>query len=135
VEQAAALAPDWLRRLAACGGEDPAPILRLSRANAARLQRLRDGMDSDMPPHELGYRLGAQDAVDILALRAALGTREIEPAAADIARSASTRTFPLSAADLMPAYSGPALGDRLRSLENEWIASGLTLSKADLLAP
>ena len=134
VEEAATLAPDWLRRLAALGGEDPAPRLRLSRADAARLALLRDGMDAGAPPHELGYRLGATAAADILALRAALGTREPDPADLAQARTAAGQTFPVTAADLMPALSGPALGQRLKALEDRWIASRFALSRADLLA-
>ncbi len=94
VEQAAGLPPDWLRRLAALGGEDPAPRLKLSRADTARLTRLRDGMESDTPLHDLAYRLGAQDALDILALRAALGTREIDPAQAETVSQAATSGSP-----------------------------------------
>jgi poly(A) polymerase len=135
VEEAATLAPDWLRRLAALGGEDPAPRLRLSRADAARLALLRDGMESETPPHELGYRLGATAAADILALRAALGSRELDPVQAQIARDAARQTFPVTAADLMPTLSGPALGQRLKALEDRWIVSRFSLSRADLLAP
>ena len=133
VEQAAALQPDWLRRLAALGGEDPAPRLKLSRADAARLTRLCDGMESDTPLHELAYRLGATDALDILALRAALGTREIDPVQAETVTHAAAQRFPVTAADLMPAFSGPALGDRLKQLENRWLASQFRLTKTDLL--
>jgi poly(A) polymerase len=133
VEQAAALKPDWLRRLAALGGEDPAPRLKLSRADTARLMRLRDGMESDTPLHALAYRLGAQDAFDILALRAALGTREIEPEQAEAVSHAAAQHFPVTAADLMPRLLGPALGDKLKELENRWLASRFTLTKAELL--
>jgi poly(A) polymerase len=134
VEQGAALPPDWLRRLASLGGADPADRLHLSRADAARLRRLRDGMEDDMPPHELGYRLGAGDAACILALRAALGAREIDAGALQDARAGAAARFPVTAADLMPALSGPALGQRLRLLENRWIASRFALTRADLLA-
>jgi len=133
VEQAANLAPDWLRRLAALGGEDPAPRLKLSRTDTARLARLRDGMESEMPPHDLGFRLGAQDALDILALRAALGTREMDPVQAETLSDAAAPRFPVTAADLMPALSGPALGQILKELENRWLASRFRLTKADLL--
>jgi poly(A) polymerase len=34
----------------------------------------------------------------------------------------------------MPALSGPALGQRLKALEDRWIASRFTLTRADLLA-
>jgi poly(A) polymerase len=134
VEEAASLPSDWLRRLAALGGEDPSPRLKLSRADTARLQRLRDGMEGDMPAQELGYRLGARDALDILALRAALGTREIDPVQAQQALSATHATFPVKAADLMPDLQGPALGERLKTLEDRWIASGFSLTKTELLA-
>jgi poly(A) polymerase len=134
VEQAANLSPDWLRRLAALGGQDVAVRLKLSRADVARLQRLRDGMDSEMQAHELGYRLGAQDALDILALRAALGTREIDPDLARSVQTAAQQRFPVTAADLMPTLQGPALGQRLKALEDRWIASAFTLTRSDLLA-
>ena len=134
VEEAATLAPDWLRRLAALGGDDPSPRLRLSRADAARLAHLRDGLESETPAHDLGYRLGAIAAADILALRAALGTRELDPLDLAAAREAARQTFPVTAADLMPAYAGPALGQRLKLLEDRWIASRFTLTRADLLA-
>jgi poly(A) polymerase len=134
VEQTANLAPDWLRRLAALGGEDPSVRLRLSRADSARFARLHDGMESDTHLREIGYRFGAHDALDILALRAALGTREIDPKLAATVADAANRIFPVTAADLMPALSGPALGERLRELESRWIASGFSLSRADLLA-
>jgi len=39
----------------------------------------------------------------------------------------------LKAADLMPDYQGPALGKRLAELEDRWIASGFSLTKAQLL--
>jgi poly(A) polymerase len=33
----------------------------------------------------------------------------------------------------MPALHGPALGERLKSLQRRWLASGLRLDKAALL--
>jgi hypothetical protein len=33
----------------------------------------------------------------------------------------------------MPDYEGAALGDRLRVLENHWIASGFRLAREDLM--
>jgi len=50
-----------------------------------------------------------------------------------VARGAGAR-FPVSAADLMPAYEGPALGARLRELEERWIDSGFAASRDELLA-
>ena len=45
-----------------------------------------------------------------------------------LARAAEAR-FPLRAADLMPALSGPALGAALREAEAAWIASGFALDR------
>ncbi|TKA95670.1 CCA tRNA nucleotidyltransferase, partial [Cereibacter changlensis] len=41
--------------------------------------------------------------------------------------------LPVSAADLMPALQGAALGARLREIEARWIASGFRLSREALL--
>lgn len=133
VEEVAGLPPDPVRRLAALGGEDVAEALRLSREQASRRALLRELMQSEVGPGELGYRHGAEIAVDVLALRAALGTREIEPEQAELARTAAGYTLPVTAADLMPEYEGPALGARLREIEARWIASGFALSAAELL--
>lgn len=132
VEQAMGLPPDPLRRLAILGGEDVAERLRLSRAEAARLVRLTTAMNGDMPPGELGYRLGAAAALDVLALRAALSGRESEPDKADQARHGADQSFPVTASDL-PGLTGPAIGARLRAMEDRWIASGFGMSKVTLL--
>lgn len=51
---------------------------------------------------------------------------------AAVERGAAAR-FPVAAADLMPALTGPALGARLRALEERWIASDFRLDRAALL--
>ncbi len=48
-------------------------------------------------------------------------------------RPAPRPGFRCSAADLMPAYTGAALGAELARLEAEWIASDFTLDRAALL--
>ncbi len=133
VEQAAGLPPAPIRRLAALGGEGAPDRLRLSGAEAARLARLQEAMSSDTPPGVLGYRLGAQEALDVLALRAAMGGQEIDTVQAQDARDGAGQSFPLRAADLMPGYEGPALGAELRRREAAWIASGFSLGRDDLL--
>ena len=56
-----------------------------------------------------------------------------DPAAEEaLARGAAAR-LPITAADLIPAYEGAALGARLAALEARWIASGFTLTRQDLL--
>lgn len=133
VEQAAGLPPDPIRRLAILGGEDAADLLRLSRAEAARLLRLTRAMGNETGPAALGHALGAVGAMDVLALKAALSGREIEPERADLAHFGAGQVFPVTAADL-PELVGKTLGDRLRVLQARWISSGFAITKAALLA-
>jgi poly(A) polymerase len=126
-------APHALRRLAALGGEDTPGRLRLSRAEARRLTLLRDGASSTMPPAEIGYRYGATDGMDMLLLRAALLDTPLDPIASDMLERGANAKFPVKPTDLMPDYTGPALGQKLQELEDRWIASGFTLSREDLL--
>ena len=122
-----------LRRLVALGGEDISDRLRLSRAEARRLTLLRDGASSTMPPAEIGYRYGVTDGTDMLLLRAALLDVPLDPDAPGNLERGANATFPVKPADLMPDYTGPALGQKLQELEDRWIASGFTLSREDLL--
>ena len=124
-------AQDWLARLAVLGGEPES--LRLSRSELARLSLIREEIGSLRSPKELGYRHGFILAEAIILCRAAIF--EIDPPElwqAD-AQMGADAVFPVAAADLMTAYQGKALGDRLRMLEQTWIDSGLMLSKAELL--
>lgn len=126
-------APDPMRRLAALVADTPADALRLSRADAARHAAIAQSARSGQGAAELGHRLGAGTAADALLVRAALtGAPPPRDWQAEIARGAAAR-FPVAAADLMPALQGPALGDRLRALHDRWIASGLALTRDDLL--
>ena len=133
VEQVAGLMPDPMRRLAALGGEDMARALRLSNAEAAKLARLREGLENTLSAKVLGYHFGASEALDILALRAASFEQEIDPVQAELVKFGAAQTCPVRAADLMPGLQGPALGQALKTLESRWIASDFTLSKAALL--
>ncbi|MEM6464793.1 MAG: CCA tRNA nucleotidyltransferase [Pseudomonadota bacterium] len=130
-EKSLGLDPDPLRRLAVLGGEMPDQSLRLNRKDARRLAVLRESTEAE--PAVLGYHHGAQAALDLLCLRsAAAGTEPDVSWRSEIARGAEAQ-FPVAAEDLMPAYQGPALGQHLRALEETWIASGFTLSRAQLL--
>ena len=128
VEEQADLTPDPIRRLAVLGG-DPLSTFRLSNIQAKHLAQLK----SDMPHVEAAYRFGAALALDRLAIEAASLGHEIDSNMAKNAIFAAQQIFPLKAADLMPALSGPALGQALRAAEARWIASGFTLTKAELL--
>ena len=129
----ASIAPNWLRRLAVIGGENVAQNLRLSRQENTDLGHIRDNIGSLEPTTQLGYHHGFDLARDILLARAALLETPL-PAdwQADIMRGAQA-VFPVSAADLMPALQGPALGNHLHMLKARWIASGFTMDREALL--
>jgi poly(A) polymerase len=126
------LPPRWLRRLAVLGGQDVADRLRLARAEAQALDRLRAALA--LPLRECAWRHGAEVATDAaLVLAASLGAPLPDGWQAAIAHAAVQR-FPVTAADLMPQVQGAELGSRLKAMEARWIASGFTLSRAALLA-
>ncbi len=132
VEQAAGMTPDWHRRMASLGGEDVAQILRLSKADATRLALLQDALEGTTPPHALGFNHGAEVALDGLALRAASFDREIADADIEAARHGVAQVFPLTAADLMPDLTGPAIGQAMRAAQKNWIASHFKLTREEL---
>lgn len=127
-----ALAPDWRRRLAVLGGENPGQCLKLSRAEARDLAALRGAAGGMQSPAALGFVLGADLGASAVLARAALLEAPL-PAhwQAEVARGAGAR-FPASAADL-PHLSGPALGARLAELRAIWLREGLALSLDELL--
>lgn len=124
---------DWLRRLAALGGEDPTDSLRLSRTEARDLAALRDAISNVETPAVLGWRLGFSRAVDALLLRAAVLQSPLTLLALQASRRGAQTRFPVTAADLMPDLQGEALGAHLKALEARWLASDLTLTREDLL--
>ena len=124
----------WLCRLAVLGGEDPTEHLRLSRAEAATLGQIQAGIGTVAAPDVLGWLNGLSLAGDILHARAAVFEAPLPPLWHDDAVRGANAVFPVSAADLMPELQGPALGQKLKKLQDRWLASGLTLTKADLLA-
>jgi poly(A) polymerase len=125
--------PDPMRRLAILGGEDVFDALRLSRAEAQTLARMRERMAGTAGPGELGFRHGEELARDILLLRAALAGHPVEPGHWALLKSGANAEFPLKAADLMPGFSGPALGAELLRLEQVWIDSGFAMTRDELL--
>jgi poly(A) polymerase len=73
-------------------------------------------------------------ARDIVLLRAAAFGQAPDADALAEARAGADAVFPLRAADLLPDFQGPALGAELDRLERAWIASGFTLTAAELLS-
>jgi poly(A) polymerase len=133
LEARIAARPDAMRRLAALGGDDVVARLRLSRAEARRLAQLREAGSSTMGAGELGYRYGPDPGRDALLLRASRSSHALDPDEIKALDRGAGAKFPVKANDLKPAYTGPALGRRLRELEARWIASDFTLTRADLL--
>ena len=127
------LSPDPIRRLAALGGTDVEIALRLSKVQARLLIQYRDGVGSMAGAGELGYRLGADVAKGIIALRCAYSGSPPVNEMLDRVVAGSAAKFPIKASDLMDVFSGPALGKRLKELEAEWIASNFTKTKEQLL--
>jgi poly(A) polymerase len=126
--------PHWQRRLVVLGGQDWDNALRLSRSEQGLMARLRDQVGNALSPAALGWRLGPDAGADAVLARAAVLEGPLpDDWKADVARGAASR-FPVTAADLMPALAGPALGAKLAELESRWLASDLRLSRDDLLA-
>lgn len=125
--------PDAMRRLAVLGGDDPAARFRLSRDEKKQLQILSTEIGNPTTVQELAYRHGADMAWDIEMLRAAIFERALPDSLAKDLDLGASAVFPVTAADLMPDLQGPALGARLKELEQTWINSGFSLSREQLL--
>ncbi|MEO1537417.1 MAG: CCA tRNA nucleotidyltransferase [Pseudomonadota bacterium] len=130
LEETLGVPADPMRRLAVLGGETES--LRLSRLQARQVAALRDNLMLD--PSELGYRLGAEIGRDVLLVAGALLGKKVDLYDLAKVRAATSLTFPLKAADLIPEFEGRALGERLKVLEQAWIESGFTLSRDALLS-
>ena len=133
VEKLLGISPEPIRRLASLGGDDIESTLRLSKAQSRQLKAMRDGIGSMTGVVELGYRLGESLAIGIYGLRCAFaGTPPAEETANEI-KAAAKQKFFIKAADLNDQFTGPALGQKLKELEAEWIASGFQKTKSQLL--
>ncbi|KIC40392.1 poly(A) polymerase [Ruegeria sp. ANG-R] len=134
LEQDAGASPEAIRRLAAIAPVEVARTLRLSRAQLQRLTRMRDEAMATTSVAELGYRYGAAGGLHETLLR---GAFQEQPWSGDLIEAlehGAAASFPIKAVDLIPAFSGPALGAKLAELEARWIASDFALSREELLA-
>ncbi|MEQ6202913.1 CCA tRNA nucleotidyltransferase [Sulfitobacter sp. HNIBRBA2951] len=125
--------PDWVGRLVALGGEDVPTRLRLSRAETRKYDLVKSAAYDGMSLLETSFEHGTEIATQAYLLQSALS--ETPPQAEMMARitHAAEQKFPVTAADLMPEFQGPALGTRLADLKAAWIASGFALTKSQLL--
>lgn len=124
---------DPIRRLSLLGGQNVAKALRLSKKDAKRLEDLRDGIGSTAGIGEFAYKLGADAALSITLLRAAMFETPLPDGFEQDIAAGAAASFPIKPADLMPEFFGPELGSQLRKLEARWIASGYSLTREDLL--
>lgn len=129
-EEIAGVQPDPIARLAVLGSEVDTKRLRFAKKQAAQYQAYSN---LQLGAAVVGYKL-ADLAASYLAVQATMFEQELDSNKVEIAKNASTKTFPIKANDLMDRFEGPALGEKLRELEKQWIDSGFTLSKEDLLA-
>ena len=132
LEQNFGFVPDAIRRMAAIAVFDGTE-LRLSKKEQRRLAQYQSLISTNESASELGYRHGSDIARDVLLLRAALMEIPLKSDVLEAAETGAAQTCPVNAGDLMPDYSGAALGEKLREIEGRWIASGFTLSKTELL--
>jgi poly(A) polymerase len=132
-ERQADIEPDPIRRLAILGGEDVENSLRLSRSEMRKLILLKGLIGSDWRAAEMGYRIGFDAAVSVLALRSAMLGQHVQTIDLAAAEYGARAIFPVSAADLMPEYQGPELGRKLREIEQVWVASNFAMTRGQLL--
>ena len=126
--------PDPMRRLAVLGGGDTvAKELRLSKKQESLLGRLKRSVTELQSPSEYAYRQGAAEAVSAALIKSALFEQPLPDGLIADIEKATTARFPVTAADLIDTYQGKALGDKMRQLEQAWIASGFRLNREDLL--
>lgn len=125
---------DPIRRLACLGGDDIVPRLRLSKSETRELALLRDEIGTMTAPHALGYAHGINTARDILLLRSTIFETPFDGAILDTVQTGANAVFPIAARDLMPEFSGPKLGQRLKLLQKRWIDAEFRPTREQLLA-
>ena len=133
LEQLLGIRPDWVARLAVLGGQDAADRFRLSKNHSRKLELLRQVGFAGPALPEIAYRYGLRIGEQVLLMRSALAEENPETAVLETLSGASDAIFPIKAADLMPSFTGPALGARLAQLEDEWIKSDFKLNRDELL--
>jgi len=139
-------APDWRRRWVALvpgGSGDVAKRLHMSNADRAAMRALEEAAlhvpvdQSILAMNTFLYRYApsAVDAALIASARAGRPDGALWPDLVKAARDWAQPDFPVSGAELtqLGIPEGPQIGDILRNLEDRWIASGFTDSKAVLL--
>ena len=106
-------------------------LASLQDLNAPQLRRL---LVEHLTQQKVGLYWEANAiARDAALIRLAQGAALPQDWPARIARAAAA-PLPISAADLMPDLTGPAVGQGLKAAERAWIASGFNAPRAALIA-
>ncbi len=134
LEQAADIPSSWQRRMAALGGENHAKLLRLSRAEAKRLNAVSAAMQSGASAKVMAYRFGADAALDAKMIEAATLSSPLREGLREDIEQGAKAIFPVKAADLIDRIgAGPQLGAELKRLENLWVSADFKPGKKELL--
>lgn len=136
LEESQGLKPDWMRRLASLGGEDPSEALRLSKVEYRTLKSLHQAVNTLQPDAVAAYRHGVDIARSAALVRAASTGTELSPSLAHDLQFGASQRLPLSAKHLTDrgVQAGPELGRLLQEAEARWISSGFVLDKDELMA-
>ncbi len=127
------VSPSPLRRLATLGINGSEKPLLWSRRWQRQLEGLIHWVESGVAAHELAYRLGRQQALDVLLVRAVSHDDTSDCDFFSHIEHASGQVFPVKAEDLMPQIKGKKLGQVLKRLEKSWLESNFLLSRGELL--
>lgn len=125
--------PKATRRMACLSGHDLKNHWRLSKSEANEVSLLRKLVSDSAGIPEVAYRHGASTARDTAFLRAALFEQPLSSNLDREIKQGENAMFPVKATDLMPEFQQEALGKKLRELEGNWISSGFSLTKTQLL--
>ena len=133
LEGQATRTPDFIRRLVALGGEDPAERLRLSRAEEKARRALLQVIEDGAKPAEIAWRCDAETAWSAVLVQQAISGLPVPDGISGAIDTGAGADFPISARDLMPELSGLAIGEALAKMERAWIDSDFALTHRELL--
>ncbi len=128
------IVPNPITSLAVLGTNINNIRMELNRFDLKKLEVISDfALTRGQSIEALTYWYGKEVTMSILMTRAVLAKEEI-PSDFEIRIDSSLdQVFPLSACDLIPQFKDRELGNALKKLEKDWIASGFSLSRSELM--
>lgn len=134
LEKTIEIKPDWIARIVVMTRANQKNALRLSRKDNRHRISLIKALDQDWQIHEIAYRSGSAIALQVALIKAASLGISLPKDLHDNINLGINAKFPIKADDIDHQFKGYFLGEKLRSLEEEWINSRFTLNKKTLLA-